>query len=51
MHLKTRELCVVSHLTCIINQDVEPLLSLEEAPTEFPYRLQVGQVQLHVKDV
>lgn len=38
-------------LTCIIDQDVKPLLSLEEALAEFPNRVQVGQIQLHVKDV
>lgn len=42
---------VVDALTCVIDQDVKPLLSLEEALTEFPYRAQVGQIQLHVQDV
>ena len=42
---------MVDNLTCVIDEDVEPLLSLEEVLTELPYRVQVGQVQLHVMDV
>lgn len=41
----------VDPFTCIIDQDVKPLLSLKEALAEFPHRAQVGQIQLHVKDV
>lgn len=42
---------MVDCLTCIIDQDVKLLLSLQEALTEIPHRAQVGQVQLHVEDV
>lgn len=38
-------------LACIIDQDVKPLLPLEEALAEFPDRVQVGQIQLHVRHV
>lgn len=37
--------------TCVVDQDVESPLSLEEVLAELSHRLQVGQVQLHVKDV
>lgn len=38
-------------LTCVIDQDVKPLLPLEEVLAESPHRAQVGEIQLHVEDV
>lgn len=40
--------CIV---TCIVDQDVKPLLSLEEVLAERSDRLQVRQVQLHVRHI
>lgn len=42
---------MIDTLTCIIDQDIKPLLSLEEALTEISHRAQVGQIQLHVNNV
>lgn len=37
--------------TCIVDQDVEFLLSLEEVLAELANRRQAGQIQLHVKNI
>lgn len=51
LQLSDRLISVFYPLTRIVDQYVEPLLSVEEALAELPYRLEVGQVQLHVEDV
>lgn len=38
-------------LTCVVDEDVQPLLSLKEGLTEVLYGAHVGQIQLHVMDV
>ena len=38
-------------LTCVVDKDVQPLLSLQEALTEVSYGAHVGQVQLLVQHV
>lgn len=37
--------------TCVVDQDVKSLLSLEEVLAELSNRPQVRQIQLHVKDI
>lgn len=55
VRLQTCNSCLLEYyskcITCIIDEDVKPFLFLEEAPTEVSDRLQVGQVQVHVRDV